>query len=386
MTEEMLQAIRYYEGDVSGNDPFWGDPKAYCTINSLLFSGVENEKARSLEGKRLNPAALQNTERLLSFYQNLLCAFLEGAATEDLYVYRVERLSDYKRLQEAGATISFTSTSTAGFLKAYQDKKGLALMKILIPAGTPCLNLAQVLSSYKKAEEAEVLLPPGRKLHFEEIPLTDQEKEILDADGNPPAVCAKVTVGEWQIEQVAETLPSLEKEGAAAGERIYQSLNAGRQTDPVDETLFISWKKTLQQAIFQNFLSFADLTEARRIFSRDRYAALATGLQITAVGPRYAKVELDIEEKHLNALDFVMGGVPYVMADYAFAIASNFRQTPCVTLNSQIHYLAGIRGSHLVAEAKCVKDGKHTNLFEITITDEQGQMVAMVSTTGFRKG
>ena len=48
MTEEMLQAIRYYEGDVSGNDPFWGDPKAYCTINSLLFSGVENEIARTV--------------------------------------------------------------------------------------------------------------------------------------------------------------------------------------------------------------------------------------------------------------------------------------------------------------------------------------------------
>ena len=37
----IIRAIRFYEGDTHGDDPFWGDPKGYCTLNALLFPGIE---------------------------------------------------------------------------------------------------------------------------------------------------------------------------------------------------------------------------------------------------------------------------------------------------------------------------------------------------------
>ncbi|MBO4919619.1 MAG: hypothetical protein J5365_05625 [Erysipelotrichaceae bacterium] len=49
MNEKQLKAIRYYEGDVSGDDPFWSDPKAYVTLNSLFFEGIEAERRRARE-------------------------------------------------------------------------------------------------------------------------------------------------------------------------------------------------------------------------------------------------------------------------------------------------------------------------------------------------
>ena len=270
MTEEMLKAIRFYEGDLTGlnrQDPFWGDAKAYTTLNSLLFPGTENEKARAREGKKLNPAALQDLPRLLSLYLALFQAFRENRAEEEYLVFRVERYSDYLSLKEAGAAISFTSTSTAGFLSAYQDKKGLALMKIRIPAGTPCLDLSKVLPSYQKAEEAEILLPPFTRLLFREVPLSEEEKRILDADGRPPMVSAEVTISEEGSLGTADPftislngcsspedpltglLNSLPPDGPEAGRRMYTALNQGAEPEKKDLERFAAWKKEFQHLL-----------------------------------------------------------------------------------------------------------------------------------------
>lgn len=126
----------------------------------------------------------------------------------------------------------------------------------------------------------------------------------------------------------------------------------------------------------------SDLEKARAFFGKDIYASETTGIVITEVGDRYAKVELDLDERHYNALGHVMGGVYFTMSDFAFAIASNFNSDPCVTLASQIVFLNSARGRHLTAEARCLKDGRNTSFFEISITDEQGTPVAKVTTEG----
>ena len=51
-----LRALRWYEGDVTGNDPLWADSKAYVTLNAIFFDGIENEMIKAKENKHLNPA------------------------------------------------------------------------------------------------------------------------------------------------------------------------------------------------------------------------------------------------------------------------------------------------------------------------------------------
>ena len=85
-------------------------------------------------------------------------------------------------------------------------------------------------------------------------------------------------------------------------------------------------------------------------------------------------------------MGFVMGGVYFTMADFAFAIATNLNQPATVTQSSQIVYLSGAKGSTLYAETEQIKAGKKTCFYKITISDDTGTTLAYVTTTGFVVG
>ena len=170
-----ISAVKYYIGDVQGDDPFWSDGKAYLVLNSLFYPDIVTEQARTAEGKRLNPVILEDVPRLLSVLSNLFSASEYGRSAPAQIAYRVERYSDYLINAEAGKTISFTSTSTAGFLNDYRDRKGIALMKFHIPEGTPCIPVENALDYYAKSAEQEILLPPWLQLQFTECELSAEE-------------------------------------------------------------------------------------------------------------------------------------------------------------------------------------------------------------------
>ena len=112
----------------------------------------------------------------------------------------------------------------------------------------------------------------------------------------------------------------------------------------------------------------ANTEEAREIFGADYYAAELTGVEILEADVGYAKCALKLEDKHRNALGQVMGGVLFTMADYAFAIASNFHQPPTVTQTSQIVYLSSVKGTTVYAQAEKIRAGKRTCFYKIVIT------------------
>ena len=80
-----------------------------------------------------------------------------------------------------------------------------------------------------------------------------------------------------------------------------------------------------------------------------------------------------------------MGGVPYTLADFTFAIASNLDNLPTVTLSSTISYIGACKGEYLISEAKCIKDGRSICTFEISIKDELENQVALIVMNGFHK-
>ena len=125
-----------------------------------------------------------------------------------------------------------------------------------------------------------------------------------------------------------------------------------------------------------------NIEEIKEFFMKDRFAT-KNGMYIESVGEKYAKCVMEITEDHKNALGALMGGVPYTLADFAFAVATNHEGTPTVSLNSNMTYLAQPKGKVLFAEAVCVKDGKTTCCYNISISDELGTMIAQAVTTGF---
>lgn len=240
-------ALRFYIGDVSGDDPFWGDPKAYVLLNALFFPGIAAEVDRAAEGKYLNPAILADIPRLLGFFSDLLPAFRKCTVDRNTTVYRVERLSDYQLCRQCGSTLSLTSTSTAGFLDNYRDRRGIALMRFELERGVPCINAAEVLDEYAKPEEAEILLPPFLELEFHDAKLSAGERRITDCDGAPPKV--SVVAIPKKISKSTSDECELSEEGALAGQRVCRALNEDCVPDPVDTELYSHWKINFKKIV-----------------------------------------------------------------------------------------------------------------------------------------
>ena len=81
-----------------------------------------------------------------------------------------------------------------------------------------------------------------------------------------------------------------------------------------------------------------------------------------------------------------MGGVLFTLADFAFAVAANCGSQEVVSLQDQISYLSPVKGGVLTAEAKCIKSGRSTCLYEVTVTGDSGKKAAYVTVSGFVVG
>ena len=129
-----------------------------------------------------------------------------------------------------------------------------------------------------------------------------------------------------------------------------------------------------------------ELEEAKEFFSLDRFAMKTSGIDILEVGKKYAKCILNVDERHFNVAGTVMGGAIFTLADFCFAVASNFKQAHAVSVNSSINFLRPGIGKYLTAESEIVKDGKSIINYNINVRDENEKLVAVVNVTGMRVG
>lgn len=250
LTRHEKDMIRYYEGDVSGDDPFWCDPRAYLTINSMFFDGVKHEIYRTEEEKKLNPYFFDDDERALDVCATLMRAGRKLISEHERKCWRVERYSDYLPMRRNGRTVSFTSTSSAGFLEYYTDRRGIALMEFTVMPGVPCIDMAQVLDEYAKAEEHEILLLPGTELRIVERPVEERYKSIKDMDGRPSIIQAKVkAVGNSFFDEDSESCgKDFDRE---ALKRVYSALNSHRLPEEDDVSEYMKYKKWFRHALHE---------------------------------------------------------------------------------------------------------------------------------------
>lgn len=127
------------------------------------------------------------------------------------------------------------------------------------------------------------------------------------------------------------------------------------------------------------------IEEVRKIFEGDRFAT-ENGAVIEEVGEHSAICSLVITDSHRNAMGAVMGGVYFTLADFAFAVAANWENMGCVSLHSDISFLGAAKGEKLIARAVCVKDGRSTSCYRVDVTDDLGNLIATVTTTGYHVG
>ncbi len=124
------------------------------------------------------------------------------------------------------------------------------------------------------------------------------------------------------------------------------------------------------------------LDEIKAFFQKDRFAT-ESGVVIEKIEDGAAVCTMTLTEHHRNSVGSVMGGAIFTLADFTFAVASNWQGTLYVSRSSQITFLGAAKGGQLIATARRVKEGRQTCYYLIDVTDELGTQVAHVTMDGF---
>lgn len=125
------------------------------------------------------------------------------------------------------------------------------------------------------------------------------------------------------------------------------------------------------------------LERLKEFLNKNDIFAAYIGAEIVEIAPGYAKAVMDLEKRHLNGANVVQGGAIFTLADFAFAGGSNSYGPRATAMNASITYMRPGTGSRLIAEAKAVNCGKRTCLFDVTVCNDQGKMVAKMMINGF---
>ena len=111
------------------------------------------------------------------------------------------------------------------------------------------------------------------------------------------------------------------------------------------------------------------------------------GIGIIELKEGYSKITMTVRQEMLNGLGVVHGGIAFSLGDSAFAFACNSRNNLSLALDTSINFLKPVYiGDVLIAEATEIHNGKSTGLYQIKITNQQDQLVALFKGTCFRTG
>jgi len=111
------------------------------------------------------------------------------------------------------------------------------------------------------------------------------------------------------------------------------------------------------------------------------------GVEVLDIKEGYSKIKMLIRKEMVNGFGIVHGGLPFSLADSAFAFACNNRNNLSVALDVTITFTKAVNiGDVLTAEAKEVHNGRSTGVYLITVTNQKNEQVALFKGTCFRTG
>ena len=122
----------------------------------------------------------------------------------------------------------------------------------------------------------------------------------------------------------------------------------------------------------------------KEFFSADRYALLS-GIELLSVELGRAKTRMEIRDMHLNAGNTVQGGAIFTLADFAFAAAVNSYGNFAVGVETSIRYFKGVGSGVLFADAQMLHLHKRLATFEVRVTNESAELIALFTATAYRK-
>jgi acyl-CoA thioesterase len=113
------------------------------------------------------------------------------------------------------------------------------------------------------------------------------------------------------------------------------------------------------------------------MFANDR-APRMLGIAVTAIGPGCATTTMTVRDDMLNGHGLCHGGLITTLADTCFAYACNAYDEVTVASGFTVDLIApGHAGDLLTADAVEVAKGGRTGLYDITVTNQRGERIAL---------
>jgi acyl-CoA thioesterase len=111
------------------------------------------------------------------------------------------------------------------------------------------------------------------------------------------------------------------------------------------------------------------------------------GVEVLEVKEGYSRIKMTIRKEMVNGFGIVHGGLPFSLADSAFAFACNNRNNLSVALDVTITFTKAVNvGDILTAEAKEIHNGRSTGVYLIQVTNQRDEIVSLFKGTCFRTG
>jgi len=100
----------------------------------------------------------------------------------------------------------------------------------------------------------------------------------------------------------------------------------------------------------------------------------------------FCKLQMTIREEMCNGFGIAHGGITYSLADSALAFASNTHGKHAVSIETSISHIKPLHAGDVITATAVAKSvTNRIGIYEVTVQDESGEVVALFKGTVFRK-
>lgn len=109
------------------------------------------------------------------------------------------------------------------------------------------------------------------------------------------------------------------------------------------------------------------------------------GIDVVEVNPGFAKLQMKVRKEMVNGFNVSHGGIAFSLADSALAFASNSYGRIAVAMENNISFMKKVvAGDTLTAETEELSIGRRIGVYNISITNQNADQVALFRGTVFR--
>jgi 1,4-dihydroxy-2-naphthoyl-CoA hydrolase len=104
------------------------------------------------------------------------------------------------------------------------------------------------------------------------------------------------------------------------------------------------------------------------------------GIQFTAIGDDFLEARMPVDHRTLQPLGLLHGGASVALAETLGSVAATLciDQTKfCVGLEINANHIKGVREGYVTGTARPVHVGKQTQVWEIKISNDVGQLICI---------